>query len=316
MIKDDINNFWSIFNDRNGFRLFPFIVGQNVSLGYDKNGHKSMFIDLPIGIKVNEPSYKLENISLRTEKIDRNYLILSLKEDAFLTIFNEFLFAIFSHINDEKEVHNVIRKVIELYHIWNLFFSKEKLSSVNMKKMLGIAGELYYLKHFLENNQNPVKLIENWEGPSNKTHDFVFAEFDLEVKAKLISSNVVHISSSFQLDFDKYLKLGVVNFTMWNEEQEGSFETIGIMIKDIIEKLKLIGIDHILFLNKLLQLNINYFDNEQMEELNNIKFITHDHQEYEASHKLFPRLVPSNIPNAIKKVKYDIDLNLIEDFKI
>jgi len=316
MIKEDIINFWNFFDDRTGFRLVPFIVGQNVSLGYDSEGFKSMFIDLPAGIKVSEPSYKLENISLSVEKKYRKYLILTLKDDDFTMIFNEFLFALFSQINREKEVDNVIRKVVELYHVWNLFFSKEKLRSVNMKKLLGVAGELYYLDYFLDNHKNGHSVIESWEGPSNKTHDFIFTEFDLEVKAKMVSSNVIHISSGFQLDFDKYLKLGVVNFTIWDEEQEDPYLTISLMVRNIVEKLKQRGLDHILFLNKLLQMNIHYFDDEQMEELDNIKFVINSHQEYDASHELFPRLVTANIPIAIKRIKYDLDLNLIEEFKI
>ncbi|MBB1643055.1 PD-(D/E)XK motif protein [Sphingobacterium sp. UME9] len=316
MIKEDILNFWESFEEPIGFKLLGFIQSQNVSLGFDKNGFRSLYIDLPDGVKVNEPPYSLENLLFIVEKRNRKYLIISLRDDSFLKVFNEFIYTLLSQIAELTTVNDVVNKIVELYIVWSQFFNKEKRKSLNLKKLLGLAGELYYLDRYLDCRPNPVTVLESWEGPSGRTHDFIFADFDLEIKSKLATSNIVTISSIFQLEYDKSLRLGVVSFSLSEEEDENVPLDIALMIEAIVVKLKDRGADHMVFLNKLLQLNINYYDQPQFESIGELKFNIIGHQEYDASHGDFPRLVAANMPLAIKKVKYDIDLNLIEDFKI
>jgi len=316
MIKRDVVDFWDVFDERRGIRLFGHIKSHEVSLGFDNLGYRALFVDLPQIKKNYEPVYKLENISLTVQEGQQRYLILSLKDEAFLQVFNEFLFTILNDVEYEKDLESIITKIVRQYHIWSHFFSREKQKKIKLNKVLGIAGELFYLNQFLDDGIDASELIEAWEGPSNRTHDFIFSDFNLEVKAKLLSSNVVHISSLFQLDYDKYLKLGVVSFTTWQDDDEFPFCTLGLMISSIAEKLRNVGVDQMLFLSKLMQLGINYFDNEHMVEINEFRFIIHGSEEYHASDENFPRLVNSNVHSAIKKVKYDLDLNLIDDFKV
>ena len=316
MIKSDITDFWKIFEEPIGFRLFPAIKSQNVSLGYDQNGHKSIFIDLPLGIYIAEPKYNLEHLLFRIEKVGHKQIIVSLRDESFSTLFDEFLYAIFSQINEMSSIEKVGKKIVELYHEWSLFFIKENRKQIRLQRILGLAGELYYIDQYLNQLDISVDIIQSWEGPSNRTHDFIFMEYDLEVKSKLLSSNTIHISSLFQLEFDKILRLGVVSFSIWSKGQEDPSFTISMMVDSILVKLRNTGRDNNMFLNKLLQAGINYYDKEQMEEVDALRFAIHGHQEYDASNDDFPRLITSNIPVAIKKIKYDMDLNLIEEFKI
>lgn len=316
MIKSEITDFWSIFEEPIGFRLFPAILSQNVSLGYDQSGNRSMFVDVPNEVHINEPNYSLEYLSFRVEKGPHKQLVISLKDDSFFFLFDEFIFTIFSQIEKIEDVGEVGKKIVELYHNWSLFFNKENRRQLKLKRILGLAGELYYIGQYLDSKVGVRDIIESWEGPTNRTHDFIFQDHDLEVKAKLESSNVVHISSLFQLEFDKVLRLGVVSFLLWEEGADGAPVTITNMIDDIVQKLKDQGRDPILFLNKLLQMGINFFDKEQMEFIDELQFVIEGVQEYDASHDDFPRIVSSTIPTGVSKVKYDLDLNLLEDFKI
>ncbi|MGJ1518370.1 MULTISPECIES: PD-(D/E)XK motif protein [Sphingobacterium] len=316
MIKNDITEFWKVFEKPEGFRLFTNVKSQNVSLGFDRNGYRSLFVDMPHGVYISEPKYKLEHLSFSIENGARKQLVISLKDDSFLLLFDEFLFAIFSQIHNMVGIQDVGKKIIELYHEWSLFFTKLNKTNINVQKTLGLAGELYYINRYLDISENLVDIVNSWEGPTNRTHDFIFMDYDLEVKAKLETSNTITISSLFQLEFDKILRLGVVSFSIWDRNGGENPTSIGNMVEIILQNLRNSGIDHYLFLNKLLQVGVNFYDREQMDEINEIKFLIHGHQEYDASHNQFPRLVPSNIPSAIKKVKYYLDLNLLDDFKI
>ena len=316
MIKNDITEFWKIFEEPEGFRLFADIKSQNVSLGFDKNGFRSLFVDLPSAVNILEPKYVLEHLSFNIEKGARKQLVITLKDDSFSLLFDEFLFAIFSQIHNMVSVESVGKKIVELYHEWSLFFTKLNRTNIRVQRILGLAGELYYINKYLDTSDYQGDIVNSWEGPTNRTHDFIFMDYDLEVKAKLETSNTITISSLLQLEFDKTLKLGVISFSIWDGNDDCNPTSIGNMVELILQNLRNNGRDHYLFLNKLLQVGINFYDREQMDEINEIKFLIRGHQEYDASHNQFPRLVSSNIPSAIKKVKYDLDLNLLDDFKI
>lgn len=312
-LKDKIVGFWDSFDKKEGFKLFSADIKIDLSLGFTDNKEKAVLIRTTDYEIKNQIFTESENIILKYENAQGLYFIL--KDDFFFGIFVEFIMSILSSVSELRRPAEYVPRIIEIYGHWVAFFNRGAKNSITGKKLLGLLGELIYISEYLKSDHNSHDIIESWEGPYQKSHDFVFNDHDVEIKTKRSGSNNISISSIVQLDFDNPLILGVVNVSLTEENSEGTI-TILEFIEQIKEDLIVKGYNHRLFLQKLLNSGFNYFDEETRLKLQEKGFVFDSLDYYDVTAEGFPRMLQSDLRKGVTNVSYDLSVSELSDFKI
>ena len=196
-------------------------------------------------------------------------------------------------------------ELVNRYNQWKkMFYGSSKI--LNENEILGLIGELIFLKEYAFKTHGISVGLKGWSGPEPTHKDFSFNDEWFEIKSVNSHKKSVLISSIEQLDGDAYGKLVVHIF----EKMSPSFNgiTLNKLVKTILDTIEL-EVDKDLFLEKLKQVGYSYndtYDNYVYELLSTTKYIVT---------KDFPRLTSNLIPLGINKVQYEIILSMIENFK-
>lgn len=314
-MREIIQSFWDDFKEQVGFKIVDASIEPNISLGITNEGCKALLIDIPE--ELFKRDFKLntfENIDLELNS-DFKGVVLVLKDESFFEIYIDFILIILEKISHIKDPKVYLTETIKLYNLWGVFFERKKNRRINFKKLLGVIGELFFIFYYLENDSVNENIIESWEGPNMKSHDFIFSRFDIEVKAKMEDSSIINISSLYQLETEKPLYLSIVTVSELDEGEENVSMNIVGLIESISKLLINKGHTTTVFIFKLLQLGINIYDSEAKEKYQKIKFKVKSIEFYDVVENEFPRLLTENIPIGIKNIKYAIKLDTIEKFK-
>jgi hypothetical protein len=176
----------------------------------------------------------------------------------------------------------------------------------------GLIGELIYLKNLLiDPTSNVDDVLLSWRGPYDDDHDFVFDFTDFEIKTIEKTKNNVRISSEFQLDSEKGKKIELVVISVEFDIDNG------ISLKSITNEIKSIVLDKFgdnsIFITALSQKGLTIGD---LERYDIYRFNPVLETSYDITNDKFPKLIKSQLPEQINKLKYNVRLNLIEEFII
>lgn len=196
-------------------------------------------------------------------------------------------------------------EIVNRYTQWKkMFYGSSKLLSEN--EVLGLIGELLFLKDFAFKVYGISKGLNGWSGPEPTHKDFSFDNNWYEIKTINSFKNSVSISSLEQLDseFDGHL----IVYTM--EKMSPSFNGVKLnaLVASINEIITL-DTDKDIFFEKIKQVGYAYsevYDNYVYNFISKLQYIVKDD---------FPRLKAKNMPQGIGKVQYEIFLSMIEKYK-
>lgn len=195
--------------------------------------------------------------------------------------------------------------LINRYNSWKkLFYSNKKILDEN--EILGLIGELYFLKNYAFERFGESEALKGWSGPEPTHKDFSFNEEWFEIKSINNSKTYINISSIEQLDSNNLGHLYVYSFEKMSPDFNG--ETLNLLVKDVIEELSLDN-DRDYFIEKLKKVGYAY-DDQYDNYVYNFKGL----KRYIVNEN-FPRLKAENMPKGIVNVKYNILLSNIESFK-
>lgn len=196
-------------------------------------------------------------------------------------------------------------EIVNRYNSWKkMFYGATKL--LTESEILGLLGELSFLKDEAFKIFGVTKGLNGWSGPEPTHKDFSFDNDWFEIKSINSSKNTVKISSIEQLDSEHPGKLVVYQF----EKMSPSFDGVSLN-KLVLEISTLIplDVDKEIFFEKLKQVGYTYNDVYDNYVFN---LITVDKYEVNES---FPRIKRSSLPLAVAKVQYELTLSNIEKFK-
>ena len=274
-------------------------------IGLDEKGRKSIelrsdfnprIVKGPSAIEVNRyynQKYKTLRFSLTDEEIS----------GLFYT-FCEDLIEQTRDLKDEKGGYNAI---VLRFHQWKKMFVSSKKDFLNESQIMGLIGELLFLRDILSKRIGLSEALRSWSGQELTHKDFSYGETWTEVKTIRRSSQAVHITSLEQLDSIRDGELAVYAL----EKMSSGYD--GITLNKLIVKIRNLfadSDDRDLFMAKVALQGYeyhNYYDDFVFELI------------YSKMFKVcagFPKLTPQDVPEAILKASYDIDLNKIEEFEI
>ena len=207
---------------------------------------------------------------------------------------------------EESAAHIAIRRAWRWHHL--LRGGANGLLSPEEQK--GLIGEIHVLKQLLT-FMEPSDALESWRGPLGAPKDFEIGLKALEAKARRsAAAPKVTINSEYQLDSDglDLLLLHVVDVS-------AAVEGAGFTLTDAVRSLtgELQAIDEGLL-------------GPVEDRLSAAGFSwAHDYSDFrweEGQHRLynvrdaFPRIVATDVPTGIGRVKYELDLNGLHEFEM
>jgi hypothetical protein len=191
---------------------------------------------------------------------------------------------------------------------WAELLRRRRDNELSLNAQLGLLGELYMLVWIIDECCVDAPLaVRGWRGPDGDTNDIGLNSVRIEVKAKLSTQRQSLIISSLdQLDWDgRNLFIAVNRFCSSDE---------GVSLESLVSAVssKLATNSHGLmeFQRKLIVAGYDpsagYVDKKYKFEGLRVYRVAEG----------FPRLIPSNVPMGISKVKYEVVSEVINDFLI
>lgn len=258
----------------------------------------------------NFENFEIKNITNRQSK---NYIWFFLKKDSeFQKQFELICIDIIENSIEAKSQKGSILNFVNGIITWQELL-KEKKSELGTNALKGLYAELYFINEILIPKFGEKKAIQFWK-PNNNTHDFVTGNMTIEIKATTISPiKSVSINSLKQLDDTLTKKLYL--FILQIGDNKGS--SVPEIIDQIKSKIKQNSPDDLyLFERKLFKEKYNdIFKNKYLKKT----FFKNKEHIFEIKDD-FPRLREIDLVkidrNGIIKVKYDINIQTCENYRI
>ena len=251
---------------------------------------------------------KLENIGFI---LVGNTITINLKNPTFREQFNDWTERFIEKIdsNDTSEIliekfNNEIKAIV-------LLGQKEK--KLSMASARGLYGELLVLKSQLDDDKySQDKILEGWHRPAPANHDFDYEDYTLEVKTVSRSNTTFKVTSENQLTAmeEKPLNLQLYRIENVNKSQ---IDSLGLLYNEIIEKLKA-GLVNVFEIKCTEDAFCEYLGPEHMPL--DYKFTIIEDFLCVVDQNDFPRVNKDNIDLGISKVSYNLDISVLDKFKI
>jgi hypothetical protein len=175
----------------------------------------------------------------------------------------------------------------------------------------GLFGELYFLRMFLQANNDFLSVVSTWTGPEKQLRDFQSASWAVEVKTTHGNNHQkVHISSERQLDTTNLENLFLYHISL--EQQQNSGETLNDIVDSVTDILRAETIALNKFKSKIYE--VGYFDLQR-----NLYETIGYHIRQDVFYKVkndFPRIEENDIRIGVGDVKYSIILSQCTPFVI
>ena len=277
----------------------------------DKLQH-SLYFRFPAKPKSNPiESIVMANVSLHEEIIDGHAaLILTLLNNQLNNLFDDLIGSLV--IQTRQLGYEAAKSdFIVLCNEWFELFDPlaAKLSKADLQ---GIFAEVYFLKETLKLTTASFNdILLSWTGPFGKGHDFEMGDNLFEIKSRLETSSLVHISSEYQLDYLSGQTLSLVVYEFFVSLKDGI--TIGQLITETAELLRTqIGVNITLFWAALAKTRLT---NNNLNDYSQYLFSIKNVAIYNCCNINFPSIRRSTMPDAIRSIKYDLSLNELSQFE-
>ena len=250
----------------------------------------------------------LENIGF--VRVDSTITVI-LKTPSFRDFFNDWVTRFLNKIevNDSSEIliekfNNEIKAIV-------LLGQKEK--KLSMASARGLYGELLVLKSHLDDEKySQDQILEGWHRPAPANHDFDYKDYTIEVKTVSRSNTTFKVTSEDQLTAmeEKPLNLQLYRIENVNKSQ---IDSLGILYNEITEKLQS-GLVNVFQIKCAEDSFCEYLGPKYMPL--DYKFTIIEEFLYFVDQNNFPRINKENIDIGISKVSYNLDISVIDKFKI
>lgn len=291
--RNELKGSYSLFDSEHPLRIF---------LGSNENGEKSLLV-VADSKKGDALSSKFIKVRFGRRPDDSVILSFDLMDERYEEIFYNFCEDIIKSTYTAKPEDGFL-PIISRYEIWQNFFKREN-SFLSENEIMGLIGELLFIKERLMPKYGTEDIIRSYLGIDKAHKDFDFEDAWYEIKTIHNGVGQIKISSLEQLDSDRDGFLEVVTL----DESAGGERAITLnrLVDDVLMGLDSLSASRLG--EKLLQLGYcrdDYYDSY------GYYFISAS--EYRVSEG-FPRLTKSGMPNGVVSAKYEISLSAIEGYR-
>jgi len=264
-----------------------------------------------------EFNLKYEFRGLKFEKIydpdDSHLLLLNLVliDKQFKDVFDSLLSDVLEAIIDESETKVILKSYSNRLVKWQSLFERLKQPGLTPEEQRGLFGELYFLRKFLQFNQDSRNVVISWVGSEKQIRDFQSGTWSVEVKTTHGNNHQkVHISSERQLDTTNLEFLCLNHISLELRQLAG--ETLNQIVDSICDTLEADYSSYNQFKSKLFE--AGFFDHHRHIYDDIGYFIRED--DYYMVRNHFPRIEESDIRKGVGDVKYSIIVSQCEEYQI
>lgn len=272
-------------------------------IGLDEKGRKAIEFRAKF-----HPSHVLGTVALEVNqyvKPEYNTIRFSLKNDSMKGLFYVFCLDIIEQTRNLDNDSLGYKTITDRYAQWKRLFVASKKDLLTEPQIMGLIGELLFLRDVLGKEIGLSKALHSWSGQELTHKDFSMENTWYEIKTIGCGQQNIKISSLEQLDsvYDGEI---VVYFI---EKMSSTYNgiTLNKLICDIANLFDGIE-DRDLFYAKVslqgYEYN-DYYDEYVFEKKDLIRYLVTDQ---------FPRLTPGVLPKGIAKASYEIALLEISQF--
>jgi hypothetical protein len=309
-IKSQLIEKWEeISNTKNAFDFSVLRFNDDCEpdfyIGINENNNKCILHSL-VNVNINFEGF--EKTNLKAYK-NSKYLILELIDnDEYLDLFLDLSYSIFEKIKYITIAQDSALIFKEMILRWSAFFTNKKIDKLGEKQVMGLWGELFILKEFIEQKKISVDdILIAWRGPYNGNRDFEFDNFHLEIKSIKSDSDKINISSEFQLEDENGIE---INLRVLKLRGDSNGQNLNDIVQEIILLLNQLNADLEIFYSALFQI-VRLSDLNKYDDL---CFAINSDLTYLVIENEFPLIDSKTLMEGLSNVKYKIALNKIENF--
>lgn len=241
------------------------------------------------------------------KKAEYNTIRLSLTNSDISGLFYKFCDDLIEQTRMLTEKAEGYRTIVNRYYQWKKLFTAGKNNLLTEAEIMGLIGEILFLKNYLLNKVGSSEAIASWSGQELTHKDFSLNDRWYEIKTVSSGKSDVKISSLEQLDSDNDGELVVFSLEKMSEAYDG------IKLNDlVIETADLFKIDaeREAFLSKVAiqgYMFNSYYDSFVYEINSMTRYLVSEG---------FPVLTRDIVPNEVVKASYSLDLAQIKKYII
>ena len=206
--------------------------------------------------------------------------------------------------SDDEAAYQTLRS---RYYSWRQLFRPDN-ARMTEAEIMGLIGELLFLKNFMIPERGIDVALESWMGPEKTHKDFSDQQDWFEIKTISFGKESVRISSVEQLDSDIDGTLVIYELEKMSPSLDGI--KLNQLANNIIASLQSASQREV-FIDKL-----QLFGFDFSNEYDNLVFALRGEHKYKVDTNNFPRIHRDMLPDAIARVQYDLLLTEIEPFKL
>jgi hypothetical protein len=266
---------------------------------------------IPLSEKLPEGrGFKVERVDLYGD--GRVWLALTRRESGSIELFSTMVLDVVGVVDAEafSDSARILRVFLGRVRAWQEFMRKGT-QALGPEAEIGLIGELFYLRSFVDAGVSSVLILESWVGPSGGIQDFEIGTGAVEVKATISSKGfIAKIGSLEQLDDSLRQPLFLAGLRL---KQIDTGFNLPELINDVRQTFEGDAESERIFYDKLLMAGyfIDHADNYSR------RFVMADSRTFEVTDE-FPRMTLGNVPSGIRRAIYEIDLDnvVVNDVEI
>lgn len=242
-------------------------------------------------------------------KQEKRILIFKLTNNQHRDIFSVLCEDLIANIATETNEKQLVKTLLNRFEKWKSLFTKIASEGLSPEEQRGLFGELYFIRTFLQHNQNYSAVLNTWVGPASEVRDFQMGNWALEVKTTHGNNHQkIQISSERQLDITHLEKLYIYHVSLEKAQESG--ETLNQIVSAISNSLASDTIALNRYRSKLYE--AGYFEQHLLLYDTIGYFIRQD--TFYSVEAAFPRIQENELRSGVGDVKYSIILSQCEEF--
>ncbi|MDR6622477.1 PD-(D/E)XK motif protein [Sinomonas atrocyanea] len=235
-------------------------------------------------------------------------LLLTLDDQQFAEVFARLCGHVYERVAGARTARAGTSAALECLATWRELFRSSNQNRLSLDACRGLYAELVFGFRVLAPVHGVAAVTDGWEGPFGADQDFLVAGRRYEVKSIHPTSRSVAIANEYQLAMDGTLVCGAVLDT---KVAEPGFESLAEAVEGIRSGLISSLSDMQSFDDALSELRYDATDDYYKSV-----FFRLDSWAYYDVRTGFPRIVPADLPSGVGRVKYNLDRDAIEPFRV
>jgi hypothetical protein len=260
------------------------------------------------------PSLEGVSIDLQEQPSSDFRLVLTLQRQDDIELFRALSLDLMSATRGVRRGESVrgLALVFARLHRWQEMLGKCREGVLSRQEIIGLVGELLFLRDCLLGTLGPKTAVASWRGPYGDEQDFLISGSIFEIKTQIATADSrLQISSEHQLD----IASGSIFVAHQTLSTAGSAVAGALTLNGLVSAVSAaipLGDTETLDLFRLGLIESRYAARREYDET---AWILVTRRLYSITEP-FPRVVPSGLPRGITKVQYSIAVDACESFAV